>query len=290
MSDLKKMASSVARSLGMAPAKKPVVVRLGKDGGELLPPAHLEHFPRSQHDGAARRWPFPAFLDNPNSTWLQTLKRVYAMELSFPYSISPEGGMTLFSIVRNARPKVVVETGTCLGVSATWIAAALAEAGDGAIMHCFDDFKPLTPVGGFEPGEQPRNRETFVRETLNAAGLGDRVKLHSGDSSAEIRHAAAEIEGDAKARGVSGPGWVQLAFIDGDHTPEGVWKDFLAIEPMLATGALVVLHDTFPAMTSWKGPRELMNTVHSRSAGTYQVLDLYLAPINYGLGVMRRVG
>ena len=85
-------------------------------------------------------------------------------------------------------------------------------------------------------------------------------------------------------------GGVQLAFIDGDHTPAGVLRDFRAIEPVLNTGGYVLLHDTIPAQCTHAGPRRLLDTIDKVGAGRYERMDLYSAPLNYGLGLLRRIG
>jgi predicted O-methyltransferase YrrM len=225
-------------------------------------------------------WPFPEAFDNLRCPWLQVLKRLYAMPITFPASISPEGGMLLHSIVRNTRPKVVVETGTFLGVSALWIAAALAENGQGGVLHCFDDFVPVRP-GPWRPHEMKQGVLEFVADQLRNAGLAESVVLHPGNTSHELRAFAGQLRA---------AGGVQLAYLDADHRPMGVCQDFWAVEPLLPTGGLVVLHDTFPGVCGDDGPRFLLDNVNAIAAGQYQVTDLFLSPINYGLGVMRRVG
>jgi cephalosporin hydroxylase len=84
-------------------------------------------------------------------------------------------------------------------------------------------------------------------------------------------------------------GGVQFAFIDGDHTPAGVLRDFRALEPALATGGYVLLHDTIPAQCNHHGPRRLLDTLHENAVGRYEVCELWSAPLNYGLALLRRV-
>jgi cephalosporin hydroxylase len=43
----------------------------------------------------------------------------------------------------------------------------------------------------------------------------------------------------------AGPnGWVDVAFIDGDHSYEGVKADIALVRPFLSTGSVVIFHDT----------------------------------------------
>lgn len=255
--------------------------------GPPLPPTkkRLSHrewsfFPTGAMETPPRPWRFPASMDNPSCRWLQTLKRMYANPITYPASISPDGGMLLHSIVRNVRPKLVVETGTFLGMSAMWIAAALAENGDGGVLHCFDDFVPIKPGPWREVGMDGGVLE-LVAANMQDAGLADNVILHPGSASYEL-HAAREELREA--------GGVQLAYLDADHRPMGVTQDFWAVEPVIPTGGLVVLHDTFPGVCGDEGPRFLLDHINNVGVGAYQVLDLYLSPVNYGLGLLRRVG
>src|SRR5207253_670290 len=123
-------------------------------------PAHRYILPREAHrffpkltdqSRHPRAWEFPAFLD-ATVPWVGVLRDLYAWPASFPASISPEAGQMLYSLVRNIRPRRVVEVGSFLGASTIWMAAALeaasADAGlapvsegePSGIIHAFDDF------------------------------------------------------------------------------------------------------------------------------------------------------
>lgn len=84
-------------------------------------------------------------------------------------------------------------------------------------------------------------------------------------------------------------GGVQSAFLDGDHSTQGVLADLQAVEPVLQVGSFVVLHDTFPEVCSWHGPRWLVDNLASVSSATYHACNLYLAHCNYGLTLLRRM-
>lgn len=231
----------------------------------------------------AQAWPFPPHLDNPTCKWLQALKHVYAQPITFPASLSPQAGQLLHAIVLNAQPTTVIETGTFLGISTIWMAAALELSGRGHI-HCIDDFRPIKP-GRWRSQELLAGRDAKVAEHLERAGLSHRVTLHNADSAAGIVQVAAQL---AAARPASTG--VQLAFLDADHTPAGVRAEFAALEPILDTGGYVILHDIYPEVSRWRGPRELLDSIHAIASGRYEQLDLYLAPANFGLGVLRRIG
>ncbi len=242
----------------------------------------LLHFPRLKDDkDHPTKWNFPSYLDNPECAWLQSIKGIYQMQVSFPASLSPEGGLMLHSLIRNIRPKVVIETGTFMSVSTHWIAGALKENGDGGVVHCFDDFGPIQP-GPWRNETLAEDRLTWVRDRLTKAGLIDHVRFHPGISWDQIMAARSELRA---------AGGVQFAYIDGDHTVPGAVQDFLAIEPLVATGGFLMVHDTFPECCGGhEGPRHLLDHVNTIGQGLYERIDLYLSPLNYGMGLMRRVG
>lgn len=229
-----------------------------------------------------RPWPFPPFLDNPGCAWLQTLKRLYARPVSFPASLSPDAGLLLHSLVRNIQPSTIVETGTFLGISTIWMGAALADLGGptaGRTLHSFDAYLPIEPGPWRVVGMGPE-RPAFVEHHVADAQLSGLVCLHRGWSAPEIR----------ALRGAGEIGPVQLAFLDADHSEQGVVDDFLAVAPLVPTGGYVVLHDTHPHLCGCVGPRRLMDTINQYEAGRYTLVDVFLAPVNYGLCVMQRVG
>jgi predicted O-methyltransferase YrrM len=279
------------------------------------PAAGLAHFPHLERpEDHPHGWEFPGYLINPSCRWLTALKELYEHPLCFPASLSPEAGLLLHSLVRNARPRVVLEVGTFCSVSTHWIAAALLEngyaPGKDAVIHCFDDFGPIHK-GPWRDAELLEGRLDFVKERLDKAGLLGFVRFHPGDSSTTIAAAHSEL---------MGAGGVDFAFIDGDHTVPGATADFIVTEPVLNTGGYVVVHDTYPDQCGGhEGPRYVLDhvrTVRSRSCepaahtrrtprsaeapeptpdqkplgeGFYDRIDLYLAPLNYGLGLLRRL-
>ncbi len=268
--------------------------------GEALPRDRFAWYPKWHVGEHPTSWTFPASLDNPSCRWLQTLKRMYAMKIAFPASLSPDAGLLLHSLVRNIRPRTVVETGTFIGMSTLWMAAAMEEAGGRdwpGVIHTFDDFGPIAPGPWREVGMES-GRLSFVAGLLADAGLAHRVVLHPGNSWFEIRawREAIREEGSRVANptpevpGTGGSG-VQLAYLDADHTLGGVTQDLWAVEPIVDTGGFVILHDTFPEYCGHDGPRALLDTIDRvASEGLYEKVDLYLSPVNYGLAVLRRVG
>jgi predicted O-methyltransferase YrrM len=278
------------------------------------PPADLlEHFPRlKRREDHPSGWEFPDYLANPDCRWLFALRELYTQPITFPASLSPQAGMLIHSLVRNLRPRVIIEVGMFCSISTHWMASALLEngctPGVDAVIHCFDDFAPITK-GPWRDDEMPEGRQEFVTDRLTKAGLIDFVRLHPGDSSTNITNAYDEL------RDLGG---VDLAFIDGDHTIPGAVADFVTTETVLNTGGYVILHDTFPNQCGGhKGPRHILDHVRTTrpdparasgritlgrgqaeapdpqpqavGEGLYDRIDVYLGPVNYGLGLLRRL-
>jgi len=243
------------------------------------PRAQLQHFP-SFDGNHPTRWDFPTYLDNPNCRWLQCLKEMYSMPIIFPASVSPEAGLMLHGLIRNLRPRIVIEVGTFLSVSTHWIAGALQANGAGVI-HCFDDFGPIHK-GPWRDAEMLSGRREWVEDRLRKAGLFDHVRIHPGDSPTEISKAHEELRAS---------GGVDFAYIDGDHTVKGMCQDLWATEPVLNTGGYIMVHDIYPDQCGGhEGPRHVLDRYQSIGIGLYEKLELYLSPLNYGMGLMRRVG
>ncbi len=277
------------------------------------PPAEsLQHFPhltcKADHPSG---WDFPDYLDKPDCQWLTALRELYDEPITFPASLSPQAGLLIHSLVRNLRPRVIIEVGMFCSISTHWMASALLEngytPGVDAVIHCFDNFVPIKK-GPWREIEMLEGRQEFVTKRLTKAGLMDFVRIHPGDSSTNICKAYDELHG---------LGGVNLAFIDGDHRVPGAVADFVAIEPVLNTGGFVILHDTFPNQCGGhQGPRYILDHVRTsrpypervslRSVvggkaeepdpkdqavgeGLYDRLDVYLSPTNYGLGLLRRL-
>jgi len=230
------------------------------------------------------KWCFPDSFDNPNCAWLQAIKSLYAEPISFPSSLSPDAGLLLHSLIRNLRPRIIVEVGVFISVSTHWMAAALLDAGidpAGPVIHCFDDFGPIHKMPYCE-SEMLEGRLEWVTQRLESAGLIDYVEFHVGDSSPNLAGARERL---------IAAGGVDFAFIDGDHSIRGATKDFVSLEPALNTGGYVLLHDTFPEQCGMhKGPRYVCDNINKIGSGTYELCEIYLAPLNYGMALLRRIG
>lgn len=239
-------------------------------------------FPKETDRQRFKPWPVPEDLRQNPEPWAKLLARLYTRPASWPACVSPETGMFIHTLVRNIRPRVIVETGTCHGASTIWMAAALARsaaAGDAAgVIHTFDNFLP--PHEAWR-ANMPlyRDRLEKVRGRFRACGFESMIQIHVGDSADGITAARPAL---------NAAGGVQLAFIDGDHRPAGVRRDFEAVEPCLNVGGYILLHDVFPDQCNWTGPRWLADNIHSFAVGRYECCNIYTAPLNYGVTLLRR--
>ena len=137
----------------------------------------------------------------------------------------------LFNLVRAARPRVVLEIGLDLGGTfLLWSRAAAADAHLLAI-----DVRSTGRFGAWSP---------FAIVRRGFAVGSQRVTLLMGkDSHSETtrEHVARLLD--------SRP--IEFLFIDGDHSHDGVWRDFNMYSPLVAPGGLIAFHDISPNPAQW---------------------------------------
>jgi predicted O-methyltransferase YrrM len=133
----------------------------------------------------------------------------------------------LYSLVRRlarlGQPLAILEIGSYLGASTAFLAGGLG-AHQGKVI-CVDTWKN----GGMSEGE----RDTESEFKSNTSSFGEKVRAIRGCS----------IDPQVVDAVRSEAGSIDLIFIDGDHSYEGVYGDWCAYSPMLRSGSLVVLHD-----------------------------------------------
>ena len=168
----------------------------------------------------------------------------------------------LACLARHAKGRrLALEIGTYMGVSACAIAASMAPDGR---LFCVDPWVPR------------RGREnpclTICRRELTRKGLLDRVEFVRAES-----RRANEIL----------PGAFDFAFIDGDHSLDGIKTDWEIVRHRLALGGIVCLHDSLvPLAEPWRRPPsvEYFAEVISR-AQDFKMIDSCET-----LAVLKRVG
>jgi predicted O-methyltransferase YrrM len=129
----------------------------------------------------------------------------------------------LYGLVRSMKPDVCVEIGSARGKSACFIGLALRRNGKGKL-YAIDPHSPTN-------WNDTQSTDTFaiINENLRSAGVADHVEI--------VRQTSA----DARAR-ITQP--VDLLFIDGDHSYEGVKADWDLFSPLVSPFGVVVFHDT----------------------------------------------
>ncbi len=133
---------------------------------------------------------------------------------------------SLYAAVLELAPRRVLEIGTARGGSLyLWTQAA---TGDATLVS-------VDLPGGEFGGAYPPCREPFYQAF---ARPGQTLRLLRLDS-----HLAQTL---AQVRQAFGGQGVDFAFIDGDHTYEGVKADFLDYGPLVRPGGLIAFHDILP--------------------------------------------
>jgi predicted O-methyltransferase YrrM len=171
-------------------------------------------------------------------------------EMTARSSSSPRWGYLLFRLTRVLRPASVLELGTCVGVSAAYIASALELDGNGN----------LTTLEGGQPLVERS------RHTLAELGLDHRVEVVPG--------AFADTLDDVLER--ISP--VQLAFIDGHHQEAATLAYTEQVLPHLSEEAVLAYDDI-----NWSaGMRRAWDTIDKdpRFAMTVDLGGLGLATLS----------
>jgi predicted O-methyltransferase YrrM len=129
----------------------------------------------------------------------------------------------LHGIARTLKPRVCVEIGTARGKSACFVARALKENGGGMLYaidpHARTNWNDEASVDTYE----------MARRNLASLGLDRYVEI--------IRKPSVE----------AADGWdreIDLLFIDGDHSYEGVKTDWELFSPHLSPFGVALFHDT----------------------------------------------
>jgi predicted O-methyltransferase YrrM len=139
--------------------------------------------------------------------------------------------LSLATIVERLKPRTVLEIGTSKGGTLfLWARLATADA------HIISIDLP----GGENEWAYPRWKEPFYK---TFASKKQKIDLVRGDShSARVFDEFRKALGDEK---------IDLLFIDGDHSYEGVKKDYQLYSPFVRTGGIVAFHDiaVHPAIT-----------------------------------------
>jgi predicted O-methyltransferase YrrM len=134
-----------------------------------------------------------------------------------------DSAFLLFGLARALKPEVAVEIGSARGKSACYVGCALEENGKGKLYA-------IDPHMRTEWNDE-NSIDTFAEMTGNVRklGLGNRVEI--------VRQTS-----DVAAGNWTKP--IDMIFIDGDHSYEGVKRDWNLFTPFVREFGVVVFHDT----------------------------------------------
>jgi predicted O-methyltransferase YrrM len=130
--------------------------------------------------------------------------------------VTPEAGKLLYSLVRAARPRTIVEFGMSFGISAIHLASAVRDNGAGRVVTT----------------ELSAAKIAAAKQTFAETGLSDLITVLEGDALQTLAN-------------LHGP--VEFVLLDG-------WKELYLpviklLEPRLSAGALIVADNTEMADT-----------------------------------------
>ena len=162
--------------------------------------------------GLAARW----------ERWRQDRHRRRLRRIRFHSGLG-DSAWLLYGLVRSMKPEICVEVGSARGKSACHIGLALAENERG-VLYAID---PHTPTAWSD--DQSTDTWPIITRNLRRLGLEQRVRVVRQDSTAAA--------GDWREP-------IDLLFIDGDHSYEGVRRDWEAFSPFVKPSGVVVFHDT----------------------------------------------
>jgi predicted O-methyltransferase YrrM len=143
-------------------------------------------------------------------------------EINFASGLG-DSAWLLYGLVRSMKPAVCVEIGSAQGRSTCFIGKALKDNGAGVIYaidpHSTTQWNDANSVDTYE----------VIRRNLARVGLNEFVRIQRSTS----REAVA---------GWSHP--IDILFIDGDHSYEGVKADWDLFTPHVSQFGVVIFHDT----------------------------------------------
>jgi predicted O-methyltransferase YrrM len=172
----------------------------------------------------------------------------------------------LLTEVRRLRPRRLLEIGSSAGGTLfLWTRAAAEDA----TIVSID-----LPAGGIRDPEEAERLQRFERFRRGR----QRLYLLRADSHAGLtqRRLAQILEGQA----------LDFLFIDGDHSYDGVRRDFDDYAPLVRPDGLVALHDVHPHSQAWGGEvPQFWSEIRDR----YSASELLESPAQdgYGIGLIR---
>jgi len=170
----------------------------------------------------------------------------------------------LFKVVEQIRPRTVIEIGT--GWGGTLFLFATVASPD-AILVSID--LPSNLFGRGYPNWKDSLYKSFAR---------DRQKIELVRGNSQQASSVEAVERVLRNR------QVDVLFIDGDHTYEGVKKDFELYSPMMRKGGLIAFHDITPSLNNSEiEVPQFWNELRD----TYENSEIKFKQDEAGIGILR---
>ena len=142
--------------------------------------------------------------------------------------VNPGDRRALYSLVRAAKPRNVLEVGTHIGASTLFIALALEANSNGGRVTTVDVADVNDPVRGAWRSVGTRMPPRAFAEELKCAHC---IQFVTRDSVQFLATTTEEFD---------------FIFLDGDHSADTVYREVAASLKRLRPGGLVLLHDFYP--------------------------------------------
>ena len=152
----------------------------------------------------------------------RVLRQARVARISFNSGLGDSANL-LYGLVRSMKPETCVEIGSARGKSACYIGIALTENGRGRL-YAIDPHRATH----WNDADSADTLEA-IRANIAALGLSEQVTI--------IRSTSEEAARDWRHP-------IDLLFIDGDHSYEGVKRDWDLFVPHVKPFGVVVFHDT----------------------------------------------
>lgn len=193
------------------------------------------------------------FLQRPRiANWL------HALHLGKPHSQTID--IELEALNRHAQGKMTaLEIGTFQGVSAVHIVRGMAPQG---VLYCIDPWP--------EDDGKPNPCWSITERHFKRSKIWDRVKI--------LRDFSSQVQSKI-------PDQLDFAFIDGDHSWEGIETDWAIVAPKIKSGGILCLHDSVtPEPEPWRvlGSTRFYAEVISKDP-SFEVVEIV-----YSLAVLRK--
>lgn len=231
----------------------------------IEPRIALEHMNSYEVSKDVYRSVFLEYLDY----WINSQEDIQDLLLA---SQKPIDAHTLYCIVREKQPSVVLEIGTFVGFSTAIMACAIRDNSKGTI-HCIDpNIKHLSI-------EKP---VLHAKRMLEKLKLDTCVQIYEGFFSDPREPYESEIAVLGKKLSEILPP-IDLAFVDGDHATTAVLQDFMLLLPHLNQKATVIFHD----IRSWPTVRQAITTIFQDDVWKSHMRYYEMSPSGYdGLGII----